>query len=150
MSVRAEHVEQLLMGLLVERLAEPHAAELLRGKTFDTADAEKLRTEETVLLARLDEISDERADGLLTGQQAQRASALREKLDVIVAQQVDQNRKRVLDGLPLGRPQVAEKVEGLSPDRLRAVFELLMTITVLPVGKGGRVFDPDRVDVRWK
>ena len=53
--MRAEHVEQLLMGLLVERLAEPHAAELLRGKTFDTADAEKLRTEETVLLARLDD-----------------------------------------------------------------------------------------------
>jgi hypothetical protein len=26
----------------------------------------------------------------------------------------------------------------------------LMTITVLPVGRGGRVFDPDRVDVVWK
>jgi hypothetical protein len=26
----------------------------------------------------------------------------------------------------------------------------VMTITVLPIGKGGHVFDPDRVDVRWK
>ena len=43
-----------------------------------------------------------------------------------------------------------EQVEKLSPDRLRAVIEVLMTVTVAPVDKGDRVFNPDRVDVVWK
>jgi len=45
---------------------------------------------------------------------------------------------------------LGEQVEKLSPDRLRAVIEVLMTVTVSPVGKGDRVFNPDRVDVVWK
>lgn len=45
---------------------------------------------------------------------------------------------------------MGEQVEKLSPDRLRAVIEVLMTVTVAPVGKGYRVFNPDRVDVVWK
>jgi hypothetical protein len=67
-SIRA--VEPLLIGLLIARLARPDAVTLLRTSNFDPAEAEKLRTEEAVLLARLDEIADERADGLLTGAQA--------------------------------------------------------------------------------
>ena len=46
--------------------------------------------------------------------------------------------------------QVADKIAKLSPDRLRAVFNLLATITIQPVGKGGHAFDPDRVDLDWK
>jgi hypothetical protein len=42
---------------------------------------------------------------------------------------------------------VAAKIEALSPDRLRAMFDVLATITVAPVGKGGNAFDPDRVDL---
>jgi len=45
---------------------------------------------------------------------------------------------------------VGEKVEKLSPDRPRAVIDVWMTVTVAPVGKGYRVFNPDRVDVVWK
>jgi hypothetical protein len=45
---------------------------------------------------------------------------------------------------------LGEKVEKLSPDRLRAMIDVLMTVTVAPVGKGYRVFNPDRVDVVWK
>jgi hypothetical protein len=46
--------------------------------------------------------------------------------------------------------RLGEKVEKLSPDRLRAMIDVLMTVTVAPVGKGYRVFNPDRVDVVWK
>jgi hypothetical protein len=45
---------------------------------------------------------------------------------------------------------LGEQLEKLSPDRLRAVIEVLMTVTVAPVDKGDRVFNPDRVDVVWK
>jgi DNA invertase Pin-like site-specific DNA recombinase len=150
-TIRDEHVRPLLMTLLVERLSAPEAVELLRGKTVDPAQAEKLRTEEAVLRARLLENSDMRDDGEMTREQFVRSNArIQEKLDAIAARQQDQERKRVLDGLPLGKREVADKIEKLSPDRLRAVFDLLATITVKPVGKGGHVFDPDRVDLVWK
>lgn len=150
-SVRAEHIEPLLLALLVERLARPDAVALLRASNLDAAEAKKLRTEEAVQLALLDETADLYADGKFTAEQAARATArIQKKLNAIVERQQSQERKRVLDGLPLGKPQVAAKIGALSPDRLRAVFDLLATITVLPVGRGGHVFDPDRVDVVWK
>ena len=55
----------------------------------------------------------------------------------------------MFDGLPLGQPEVADAVARLSPDRLRAVLAVLLTVTVMPVGKGGRVFNPERVQVNW-
>ncbi|ODQ96514.1 hypothetical protein BHQ20_28835 [Mycobacterium intermedium] len=150
-SVRAEHVEPLLMNLLVEQLSRPGAAKFLRKKTFDRAEAEKLRTEEALLLAKQDQIADDYADDMLTGAQAARATArIQEKLDDIVARQQDQDRLRVLDGIPLGTDEVVHKIEALPPDRLRSVFDLLATITIQPVGKGGKVFNPDRVMVEWK
>ena len=56
----------------------------------------------------------------------------------------------MFDGLPLGTPEVADAVSRLSPDRLRAVLDVLMTVTVAPVGKGGHVFNPERVQVNWR
>ena len=124
-TIRHEHVEPLLKTLLVERLSAHDAVNLLRGKSVDPAEAKKLRTEETVLLAKLDQIADDYANELLTGQQAHRATAIvQEKLDAIVARQQDQDRNRGLDGIPLGTPQVARKIEELTPERLRAVFNL--------------------------
>ena len=128
-------------------------ADLLKAEVHDVAEAESLRVERLALMQRLDEIADERADGLLTGQQAQRATArINERLDAIELQQQDTERLRVLDGLPLGKPEVADAVRLLSPDRLRAVIDLLVTITVAPVGKGGRQFRAERVldGMVWK
>ena len=57
----------------------------------------------------------------------------------------------MFDGLPLGTPEVADAVQNLSADRFRAVLDVLVTLVVMPVGKaGGKVFDPDRVEPRWK
>ncbi|MGV0788685.1 recombinase family protein [Mycolicibacterium sp. XJ2] len=154
-SIRAEHVEPLISGIVSERLARPDAVDLLKTELHDEAEAEALRVERMALLSRLDEIADERADGLLTGQQAQRATArIGKKLDAIERRQQDAERLRVFDGLPLGKPEVAEKVRHLSPDRLRAVMDVLAEFVVKPVGKGHRAngerFDPERVQVDWK
>ena len=76
-----------------------------------------------MLLARIDAIADERADGLLTGHQAQRATErIQKKLDAITRQQQDQDQRRLLEDIPLGSDQVADAVEALPPDRLRAVI----------------------------
>lgn len=150
-SVRAEHVEPLVYKAVGGRLARPDAVDLLKAEVHDAAEAEALRVERLALLARLDEIADERADGLLTGQQAQRATArISDKLDAIERQQQDAERLRVFDGLPLGKPEVAEAVKELTPDRLRAVIDVLVEFVVAPVGKGGKVFRPDRVAINWR
>lgn len=158
-SIRAEHVEPLLYSIVSGRLAQDDAIDLLKSELHDEAEAERLRTEKNALLTRLDEIADERADGLLTGQQAKRATErVQEKLDAIERQQQDAERLRVFDGLPLGKPEIAEALKRLSPDRFRAVVGVLMAVTVAPIGKGGYLVDPatkrkrinpERVQVQW-
>ncbi|WP_231977626.1 recombinase family protein [Mycobacterium sp. E2989] len=150
-AVRAADVEPLVYGIVAGRLAKPDAVDLLKAELHDEAEAEKLRTEENTLRARLNEIADERADGLLTGPQAKRATdRILDKLGVLERRQQDQERLRVLDGIPLGRPEVAGAIRTLSADRFRAVMALLLTVTVVPVGKGRHVFDPARVQVNWR
>ena len=153
--MRADYVEPLIFELVTQRLEQPDAVDLLKAEIQDAAEAERLRAEQMTLLARLDEIADERADGDLTGPQAKRATErINAKLAAIEARQQDTDRLRVFADLPLGKPEVADAVRRLSPDRLRAVLDVLAVITVTPVGKGHRVkgkrFDRDRVQVTWK
>lgn len=143
-SIAAAEIEPFLLKLIGRRLALPDAVDLLRADLHDSAEAERLRTEANTLLARLDEIADERADGLLTGAQAQRATErINGKLAAIERQQQDQERLRVFDGIPIGRPEAVDAVKRLSDDRLRAVIDVLAApIVIEPVGKGGYVVDP--------
>ena len=150
-SIAAGEVEPFLTRQLGGRLAMPDAVDLLRADLHDDAEAERLRTEANTLLARLDEIADERADGMLTGAQAHRATErIHAKLAEIERRQQDQERVRVFDGIPIGTPEAVDAVDKLSPDRLRAVMDLLMKITIEPVGKGGHVFKPERIKVDWR
>lgn len=150
-SIRAEHIEPMLHKLVASRLARPDAVDLLKAELHDAEDAEKLRTEASELLIELDNIAVERADGLLTGRQAKIASdRIQEKIDAITRRQQDAERVRVFDGLPLGTPEVVAAVDRLSPDRFRAVLDVLMTVTVMPVGKSGKEFKPERVKVEWR
>jgi DNA invertase Pin-like site-specific DNA recombinase len=150
-SIRSEHVEPLIMQLVTGRLAKPDAIDLLRSELHDEAEAEALRTEANTLLGELDKLAVERAEGLLTARQVQIATEIvQQKLDAIERKQQDQERLRVFDGLPLGKPEVEDAVARLSPDRLRAVIDVLMSVAVAPVGKGGHVFNPQRVQVNWK
>jgi DNA invertase Pin-like site-specific DNA recombinase len=150
-SILAENVEPLVYRIVAGRLAMPDAVDLLKAEQHDTAAAEKLRTQRATLLTELDNIGLERAEGLLTGKQAKIATdRINEKLAAIERKQQDQERLRVFDGLPLGRPEVVDAIKNLSPDRFRAVLGVLATITVSPVGKGGKVFNPERVQVNWR
>lgn len=150
-SVRAEHVEPLVYGVVAQRLAQPDAVDLLKAEVHDQAEAEALRTEANSLLAQLDMIADDYTEGLLTGQQVKRATDnVQAKLDAIERRQQDAEKLRVFDGLPLGSDEVTEKVQQLSADRLRAVIAVLAEFTVAPVGKGRHIFDPQRVHVVWR
>lgn len=150
-SIRAEHVTPLVHQLVAGRLAMPDAVDLLKAEVHDQAEAEVVRVELNRLYGEVENIGVERADGLLTGPQAKAATdRLTEKIAVLERRQQDAERLRVFADLPLGTPQVAAAVEALSPDRFRAVIDVLATITVAPTGKGGGVFNPERVQVNWR
>lgn len=148
-AIRAGQVEPIIDGMVVGILSREDAQDLLKVPAGDPVEAQRLLDEKAVLHGRLNEIADERADGLLTGAQAKRATErIQANLDVIEKLEIDADRLRVLEGIPLGTDEVGDAVADLSDDRYRAVVGLLMEVTILPVGKtGGRVFNPERVKV---
>ncbi|MBZ4620510.1 recombinase family protein [Mycobacterium avium] len=149
-SIRAEHIEPLLYKLVSARLARPDAVDLLKAELHDTEEAERIRTEKSVLRGRLNELAVERAQGLLTGAQVRTATEIvQAQLDALDAAEQDQERRRLFDQIPLGKPEVAAAVSDLSPDRFRAVLSVLARVTILPVGKGSHVFRPERVQIEW-
>jgi DNA invertase Pin-like site-specific DNA recombinase len=150
-SILSDNLLPIVYAVVAGRLAMPDAIDLLKAEQHDTLEAEQLRVERAALLAELDNIGVERADGLLTGKQAKIATdRIGDKLKTIEARQHDQEKLRVFDGLPLGKPELANALASLSPDRFRAVLDVLATITVAPVGKSGKIFNPERVQVNWR
>jgi DNA invertase Pin-like site-specific DNA recombinase len=151
-TIAASEVEPLIYRIVSGRLAMPDAVDLLKAELHDEAEAETIRLELETLYGELENIGVERGEGLLTGKQAKIASDIvNAKIAKLQARQQDRERLRVFDGLPLGKPEVAAAVKKLSPDRFRAVLDVLMTVTALPVGTGrGRVFNPERVQVSWR
>jgi DNA invertase Pin-like site-specific DNA recombinase len=150
-SIAASHIEPLVYKLVGGRLAKADAVDLLQSPHHDEAETEALRAQRMALATRLEEIANERADGLIDGQgyraMTQRINAKMAELD---ARERDEELSRVLDGIPLGKPEVIAAVKGLTPDRFRAVMGLLIKVTVSPIGKhGGNRFDPSRVRIDW-
>ena len=87
-SVRAEHVEPLVMGLVVRTAGQARRRGPAQGRVARRGRGQGAAHPAADLLARLDEIADERADGLLTGAQAKRATErIDEKLAVLEGRQ---------------------------------------------------------------
>jgi DNA invertase Pin-like site-specific DNA recombinase len=154
-AIRAEHVEPLIYSIVAGRLAKPDAIDLLKAEIHDQTEAETLRIELNALYGEVDNIGVERGEGLLTGKQAKTATdIINTKIAALERRQQDGERLRVFADLPLGKPEVAAAVKKLSPDRFRAVLDVLATVVVAPVGKGHRAngerFDPKRVAVNWR
>jgi len=145
-SIRAEHVVPLLYRLIGGRLAMKDAENLLKAKIHDEREAEKMRAEKSVLYAQIAKANDEYDNGIIDGARlAGRKEKVNEKLAVIERKEQDAEMLRVFDGIPVGTPAAVDAVKRLSDDRFRAVIDVLCTVTVLPVGKGGKTFNPDRV-----
>lgn len=150
-SIRAEHVTPLLYSIVGGRLAQPDAEDLLKDAGLDEAEAEAIRTELGDLYGELDNIGIERGQGILTGRQAQLATeVITEKIKVLERKQQSHERLALFEDIPLGTPAAVAAVKKLSADRFRAVINVLMTITIAPVGKGSHVFDPERVLIEPK
>jgi DNA invertase Pin-like site-specific DNA recombinase len=150
-SIRASYIEPFLTELIGRRLAQPDAVDLLKSEIHDAGEALQLRDEKAALYGRLDELAVERAQGLMTGRQLQIASeVVQQQINALERKEQDQERLRVFDGIPLGTDEAVAAVGRLSPDRFRAVLSVLCDVKVMPVGKVGHVFNPERVKVSPK
>jgi DNA invertase Pin-like site-specific DNA recombinase len=151
-SIRAAYVEPFLYRTIGERLAEPDARDLLLKEIQDEAEAEALRLRVTELDALLKAANAEYDRGVIDGERlAGRTAYINEELVAIDLRQQDHDRRRVLDGIPVGTPEAADALLNLSDARFRAVLDVFTVVTIAAVGKGrGKVFQPERVDVQWR
>ena len=62
---------------------------------------------------------------------------------------LDAHKTRVFDGV-IGTADPRATWDGLSLDRRRALIDVLMTVTIAPVGRAAVGFDPDSVRIDWK
>jgi DNA invertase Pin-like site-specific DNA recombinase len=150
-SILADNLEPEVYGYIEDRLAQPDAVDLLKAKVHDEAEAEAIRAEMTALYGQIEEANDEYDDGIIDGRRLEaRIKRVNEKLAVLERRQEDEERRRIFDGLPLGTPAVAAALAQLPPDRIRAILDVLATVTVKPVGKIGRGPMPKRVYIKPK
>lgn len=144
----ARDVDDLVSGVIIELLSRPDWSQVLATPTA-TVDGKWLAVEAVTLRARLGEAADQFAEGNITAAQlAKITGRVREKLA-----DVEDAMSRAARGSALapftGRDPV--KVwQSLPLDRRRAVVREMMTVTVLPTGRNGNVFDPASVLVEPK
>lgn len=142
-SVLAEQTEKIARDLVVGRLARWDAVKLVHAAEVDAKKAAELDERRAVLLAQAEEFGSK-----LVGASPAKAAAYGRALDEIDAElatiedaRCDEDRRQLLDGLPLGKAEVGEHIDGIiksSPDRFRSILGLLAEVKVEPVGKGGR------------
>lgn len=149
-AISKPETEELLTAVVCARLARADAVELLIDR--DAPDLDALSTEANALRARLDELATGFADGELTMSQLRTATGrLKTRLAEVESSMASAPAARVFADIPLGSDRVAEAFAALDADRRRAAIDALLTATVMPVGKHGRVpFNPERVVIDWR
>lgn len=149
-SIRGAAVENVIYGLVGDRLARADAVDLLKKEQHNPEEAQRIRDEINTLTTKLAKRRAEWDDDEITtadyNYSKDRTNA---KIAALEAQQQDQDRLRVFDGIPLGQPEAVEAVLGLSEDRFRAVASVLIIPSVLPIGSGHRRNPKDRIVVSW-
>lgn len=145
LSRKAEPIEEFVNAVAVARLSLPDTVVLFAKD--DAVDVDQLRRDRAVTQAKLDGLTALFTDGVLTESSVRSKSAeLRKQLNDIDTALDASNDSLVAD------IAAADDVEGawlsLDIERKRLILDALMTVTVLPVGRGGaRGFDPDTVRI---
>lgn len=149
-AISKPETEETLRRIICGRLARDDAKQLLIDR--DTPDLDALTAEANTLRARRIELATEFADGELTAAELRAArERLNTKLDAVEAKMSDASAKRVFADIPLGSDRVYAAFNGLDMDRQRAIINVMLVATVMPVGKRGRVaFDPERIAIEWQ
>jgi DNA invertase Pin-like site-specific DNA recombinase len=142
---RLDLVDEVVEGVLLERLSRPDAASLL---TPDV-DLDALRAEAVELRDRRDGLAELLADGLLSraavAEQAEKLTRRIAEVEGRITAALGDNPATTL----IGAEDVAEVWDELDVRSQKSVLDLLMQVTILPAGKGQR-FRPEDVRITWR
>jgi site-specific DNA recombinase len=132
----AEPVEWFIGEIVIERMSRPDAARLLEAD--DRLDADAVRVELLALRTRRRNVLDLVEDGTYTAAEARsRVARLDPQIAAAEAKLTDAGRVDVLGAL-VGVADVRAAWQRLDVDRKRAVIDALVTVRLLPPGRGVR------------
>lgn len=141
----AKPLDDYVEAVIVERLSRPDAADLLSAGP--DVDAPELAREANGLRARISEAKDAWEAGILSlADMKVRTSRMTDKLHKIEAELISGSGRSPLADLA-GHADAAAIWGGLDLGRRRAALDVLMTVTVLSRGRGGRGFDIESVRI---
>jgi len=144
---KSEPVDSFVQAVMVARLSAPDARNLLTTTKSPNVDA--LRLSAVGVRERLDALATDFADGSLTSSQLRTATErLRNRLSAIEDELADAGRVDVLGPL-VGASDANAMWESMNNSAKRAVIATLATVTLHPVGRGKRNFDPETVGIEW-
>lgn len=144
---KAEHLDRLVVGIVLARLRRPGAVAALVHRGEPAAGG--LVSEAQTLRLRLEQVAMDLAEDRLTPEQFFTVTKrLRERLADVEARHLATVRTDRLDG-QAGAPDVEERWATLSLARQRAIVDLLLTVRV-ELSRRGKVFDAESVQVAWK
>jgi site-specific DNA recombinase len=156
----AEPVDELVEEVVVARLSRPDAVELMQPS--HGVDVSTLHVEATSIRVRLDEQATLHAQGLIdTRQLVAGSKELQQQLAAIDRQIEAATANSALVGV-VGADDVArvwfgtaaDRSDGLSIDRRRAIIDAVMEVRIMPTRPGRKpdrsYFDPASVDISWR
>jgi len=142
-------IDEYIAERVIVRLTRRDAAELLSVRAAPDTDA--LRSELLGRRARRNGLAELVADGTMTPADVRTAKLrLDDEISELEAKLTDAGRADIL-GPIVGAEDVAAVWESLGIDRQRAIVDLLMTVTILPIG-GGRheKLKPQTIGIDWR
>jgi DNA invertase Pin-like site-specific DNA recombinase len=141
-------IDELVLRTVETRLGLP---DVLQAFSQDTSALMlETATEAQLIEARLGIIENDYDEGVIDGRRYQAASEkLREQLAKVYAKQASiVGGNALADVLSAHNP--AQAFTGATLGVKRAVIDALMTVTLIPVKRGKKGFDPDSVVIEWK
>jgi site-specific DNA recombinase len=143
----AAPIDDLVTAVIVARLRREDLADLLISEAPRTAT---LHDEARGLRARLDTITGDYADGLLTARQlAQATERIEARLVEVSAKIAAAGRVSALSAVALARDPGSAWL-ALDVAGQQAVARELCTVTLLPAPSGRKPFDPATVRIEWR
>lgn len=142
---KADHIEDYVEAVIVERLSRPDALRLLTPSA--KVDTRALSSEADVLRRRRDDLAEDYA--IMTRDQFRTANErITSRLAEIAAELADHGSTDLIGPLLSGGDVAAAWAE-LSTARKRTLIDTLVTVTIHQVGRG-RGFTPESVTIDWK
>ncbi|MEV0271131.1 recombinase family protein [Hamadaea sp. NPDC050747] len=142
-------VNKLVVATILARLSRADAVQLLTPARPEI-DTEALRKEAAAIRLNLNEMAADQILGKVTKEQLHAASAvgnarIEQIASILNTAVVDSPIKNLI-----GAEDIEAAWESLTLAHQRLIVDTLVTVRIMPVGRRGRGFDPDSVEIRFK